>query len=605
MKSRKLKISFLGFILALAGCAGLHAQHFTASVSRNTVGVGEQFEASFSIDANASGFEAPALTNFDVYSGPNESTSVEFVNGNVSQSITFSYILAAKQEGTFSIGPATVHVGGKSLASNTVSVKVVKGSTQNTAQAPNNTSGTAAAGNPDAEVKKNLFIRLIPEKTKVYQGESLLLTIKLYIRVNLQGVENYNFPEYNGFYSQDIGGKNAPITQTRENYNGVSYIVAQLKQTILFPQHAGKLKIDPASIDCNVALRVKSNDIFDQFFGGSYKTVKYNIKSDPVTIEVMPLPPTKNEFSGAVGQFTIKGDLDKSSVKTNDAVNLNIVLSGKGNFKLIDSLPVKFPADFDHYDPKVTDHLTTATSGVSGARSFNYLLIPRHEGKYTIPAEQFTYFDPQKKNYVTLSLPEFNLDVAKGTSNAAVTMTQGVNKEDIKLLGQDIRYIHTDQEPATIVGSYFLFSPIFYAGLCAPFLAFSIIVFARRRYIEMNKDIVAVKQRGATRMAKKRLNAAYKHMGANNKEAFYEEVLKALNGYLSDKFTIPVSELSRDNVTSKLTEKNTKPDTLQKLIAALDNCEYARYAPAAVTSNLTEVYESTVKLITQLEDEIL
>jgi len=608
MKWNKLKILSFTILLAIAGCSGVFGQTLNASVSRNTVGVGEQFEVSFSINANASGFEPPSFSNLDVYSGPNESTSVEFVNGNVSQSVTFSFIVAAKQEGTATIGSATVHVGGKTYNSNPITVKVVKGNPpQNNAQAQqnNSSSGNSTAGNiPSSDIKKNLFVRVIPSKTKVYQGEEILLTVKIYARLNLQGIDNVSFPEYNGFYSTDVGQKNAQIIPTHENYNGIPFTVAVLKQAVLFPEHAGTLKLDPASVDCIVAERVKSNNIFDQFFGGSYKNVKYTIKSDPVSIQVMPLPPTKNAFSGAVGQFSLKTTLDKNSVKANDAVNLNIVLSGDGNLKLVDSLPVKFPPDFDHYDPKITDHITATTSGVSGSRTFNYLLIPRHQGKYTLPAEEFTYFDPQKKSYVSLSIPEFNLDVAKGDNSTATTVAGGVNKEDIKVLGQDIRYIHTEHEFARATDSYFLYSLPFYAGIFTPFLAFLLVVFARRKYIEMNKDVVAVKQRGATRMAKKRLKLAYKHMNANNKEAFYEEILKALNGYLGDKFTIPISELSRETITSKLTEKKLKSETLQKLIAALDNCEYARYAPTAVTSNLSEVYNSTVKLITELEDEI-
>jgi len=604
MKRGKLKI-LLSFFLLLVGCAGLYAQSFTASASKQTVGVGEQFEISYSINTNASGFTPPAFTGFDVYSGPNETTSVEFINGSSSQSLTFSYILAAKQEGTYTLSSASIHTGGKTLASNSITIKVVKGAPaqSNNTQARSNPN-SAQGAIPNADLKKNLFVRIIPSKSKVYQGEEILLTIKIYFRLNLSNVDNATFPEYNGFYSTDVGTKNAPVVPTRENYNGVPFMVANLKQAIVIPERSGNLKIDQASVDCIVAERMKSNNIFDDFFGGSYKNVKYTIKSEPIAIEVMPLPPTKTNFSGAVGQYSLKATLDKSSVKANDAINLNLVLTGSGNLKLIDSLPVKFPPDFDHYDAKITDHISSTTSGISGSRAFNYLLIPRHEGKYSIAGEEFTYFDPQKKNYVTLSTPQFDVDVAKGDNNAAVTMTQGINKEDIKLLGQDIRYIHTGHLPADSVGSFFLFSPIFYTGICLPLLLFSVIVFARRKYIEMNKDIVAVKQRGATRMAKKRLKVAYKYITASNKEGFYEEVIKALNGYLANKFTIPVADLSRETINARLTEKNIKQETLQQLMATLDNCEYARYAPAAVSGNLGEVYEATVTLITKLEDEI-
>jgi hypothetical protein len=609
MKGATHKIVFL-FLLIVAGCTSLYSQTFTARASRTTVAVGEEFQIDYSINANGSGFAAPSLSDFDVYSGPNESTSVEFINGNVSQSITMSFILAAKKEGTFTINGATIHAGGQTLTSNALTIKVVKGNPQaqqNSAQAQNmpNQPSAPAGGTLTGESNKNLFIKLIPSKSKVYQGEGLLLTIKIFTRLNLTNINNPTFPEYNGFFNEDVTGKNVQVTLTRETYNGQPYNVAVLKQTILFPEHPGNLKIDPAGIDCIVAERVKSNNIFDQFFGGGYKNVKYTIKSDPISINVLPLPDTKKEFSGGVGQLSVKGTLDKSSVKANDAINLNITVSGSGNLKLLDSLPVKFPPDFDHYDPKITDHITTTAAGVSGSRTFNYLLIPRHQGKYTIPAEEFTYFDPQKRSYNSLSIPEFNVDVAKGDNNNAVTMTTGSNKEDIKLLGQDIRYIHTGHVSAYPDGSFFLYSVGFYAGLCSPFLAFLLIVFARRKYIELNKDVTAVKQRGATRMAKKRLKTAFKYIATGNKESFYEEIHKALNNYLSDKFAIPVADLSKENITSKLNEKNVKPETLRSLMSALDNCEYARYAPATVTSNLNEVYESSINIITKLEDEIV
>lgn len=606
MNQEKRKIVLITLLLAIAGCFSAYAQRLTASVSNNPVGVGQQFQVSFSFNANGSGFQPPSFSGFDVYSGPNESTSVEFVNGNVSQSITFSYILAAKKEGTFTFGPASINAGGRTFTSSPINIKVVKGSPQqNTAQSQNQgNQGNSASTVPGNDVKKNLFIKVIPTKTKVYEGEQLMVTIKIFTHYSLESVDNASFPEYNGFFSSDAGPKNQQVTLSRGNYNGTPYIIAVLKQTILCPQRSGELKIDPASIDCVVAERQKPRSFIEQIFGGGYKNVKYTIKSDPVTIDVLPLPATNKNFSGAVGQFSLKASLDKNSVKANDAVNLNVVISGNGNLKLIDSLPVKFPPDFDHYDPKITDHISTTESGTSGSRTFDYLVIPRHEGKYTIPSQEFTYFDPQKKNYVTLTIPEFNLDVAKGDNSSAVTVAEGVNKEEVKLLGQDIRYIHTGNISAVMAGNYFLFSLPFYAGIGVPLIAFLLLVFVRRKYIEMNKDVVAVKRRGATRMAHKRLKAAHKHMTANNKEAFYEEIMKAVNGYLGDKFSIPVSELSRETINAKLAEKNVKPETLQKLMSTLDNCEYARYAPATVTSNLNEVYQSTVKLITLLEDEI-
>ncbi len=598
---RRLIIALLPLLLQ-AGY--MHAQNFKASASQNTVGVGQQFQVNYSIDAQAGGFRAPSFSGFDVYSGPNESSSIQFINGSVSQTLSISFILAAKQEGTFTIDGASIESGGKTFTSNSLVIKAVKGSAPSQpAQAQQQGGGsgqqtTALAG----DAKKNLFIRIIPDKTKVYQGQQLLLTVKIFSRMNLQNLDNANFPDYNGFYSQDITPKNQQIIPSKEVYNGVTYMTAVLKQAIVFPQHTGVLKIDPASVDCTVAEKVKANNIFDAFFGGSYRNVKYSIKSDPIAITVLPLPETKKPFSGAVGQYSIKGTLDRTNVKANDAVNLTISVTGSGNLKLIDTLPVKFPPDFDHYDPKIADHFSATASGISGSRTFNYLLIPRSEGHYKIPSEEFTYFDPEKKGYVSLAIPEFAIDVAKGDNTGAVSLNNGTNKEDVKMLGQDIRYLHTGRVPAVPADTKFLYSLPFYAGMGLPVLAFLILAFARRKYIAMNSDQVAVRKRGATRMAKKRLKAAYGFMNSGNKAAFYAEIHSALMKYLSDKFTIPLSELSREKITEELKKKNIKDENIASLMAALDNCEFARYAPSNAAGNLNQVYESAMKLITELHE---
>lgn len=608
MKKSGLKY-VLFVILALAGCLNLYAQQFTASVSKSTVGVGEQFQIDFVLNGNGSNFSPPSFSDFQNAGGPYQSSSFQSINGVNSQSITLTYVLIPKKEGTFTIGPATIHSGGKTLNSNPITIKVVKGGAapqqqNNTARSNTNSSQGAMS---DAQVKQNLFLRIVPEKTKVYLGEAVPITIKVYFRVDLRGFQDFTLPDYNGFYSENVPQK-GQMQVDREIVNGVQYQVGVFKQSVIFPQRAGKLKIDPATAQCIVVEQVRSNDpndIFGQFFGTQKKSV-YDIKSAPVTIDVMPLPQTDKPFSGMVGHINIKSTLDKSTVKANDAVNLNVTVSGDGELKLIDSIPFKFPPDFDHYDPKLTDHLTVNPSGVTGSRNFNYLIIPRHQGNYKIPAVDFTYFDPQKKSYVTLNIPEQELNVAKGDNNsAAVTMNNApVNKQDITLLGSDIRYIHTGNLPAYQTDDYFLYSVPFFAGIIAPLLGFIGFLFGRRRYVELHKDAVGLKQRGATRMAKKRLKMANSLIASNNKEKFYDELHTAINSYLSDKFTIPVADLSRDTITAKLTEKQVSPETLQQLSSVLDNCEFARYAPASVTGDLNEVYNSTVTLITKLEDEI-
>jgi hypothetical protein len=623
----KLRILYIVICCSLlwAGCFSYHlaAQTFTASASKTVVGAGEEFEVSFSIDANGSGFVPPSFSHFNIYSGPNASSSFSFVNGNVSQSISFSFTLAAKEEGTFTIEPASISVGGKTIKSNSLTIQVQKGATGggnananqggNQGQPPPTPQGnnTQEAQAPDKQVKQNLFARIVPEKSKVYEGEELPVSIKVYVRIlnnfQLQGFQDVDIPPYDGFYSEDVPMKGQTVLQ-RETVNGAQYGVATIKQNILFAQRSGKLTINPVDAKCIVVERVKSRDpydVFSQFFGGSEKKSVYDIKSEPLTIQVLPLPHTDKNFSGAVGEYTVHGSIDRNSVNANDAVNLTLTISGSGDLKLVDSLPINFPPDIDHYDPKITDHITASANGVTGSRTFNYLLIPRHEGNYKLSSNDFVYFDPKKKEYVTLSLPEYSLKVAKGTGQSStVTVNGGTSKEDIKLLGQDIRFIHTGHESAYPTGIFFLYSPLFYTGICLPILAFLGFIFLRRRYVEIRSDTAGMKMRAATGMAKKRLRLANKYASENKKEQFYEETLKALNGYLSDKFSIPVSDLSRDSIRQALTSKNVKEETVSNLIAAIDNCELARYAPAGASENLSKVYSDAIQLITQLEDEI-
>jgi len=593
---KKVKLTyFLVVILALAGCFTLHAQNLTASANKTTVGVGEQIQVDYTATVSISSFAPPAFTDFRAQ-GPYQSSSMEIANGVSTQSVTLTYVLVPTKEGTFTIGPASAKSGGKTITSNSLTIKVVKGG-----------SAPSAQQNVNDQLKKNILLRIIPQKTRVYLGEELPVMAKIYFRVNIEPQWQQDNPNFSGFYTMDIPPVRN-VTPKKEVLDGVQYSTVEFPLKVLYAQRSGKIVIDPLSLDLVVDLATKSNDPIQQMLGMMQEQrLPYTVKSEPVTIDVLPLPETDKPFSGLVGHFTMKSTLDKSSVKANDAVNLNVTVSGDGGLKLLDSIPFKFPTDFDHFDPKITDHLNVSSAGVSGSRNFSYVIIPRHQGAYKIPAVEFTYFDPAKKSYETLTMPEISLDVAKGDNTSAsqiTTVNSNVNKEDIKLLGSDIRFIHTGHMPSYELNNFFLFSIPFFAGIITPLLCFAGFLFARRRYIELNKDIVSVKQRGATRMAKKRLTTAFGFIASGNKESFYEEVHKAVNSYLSDKFTIPVADLSRETIVKRLTEKSVTPDTIQKLSAVLDDCEYARYAPASVTGNLQQVYDSTVTLITALEDEI-
>jgi len=585
------------------------AQKFTATASKTKVAVGETFQLTFSLNANGTNFKMPALNEFDVYSGPNQSTSMSFVNGAMSQSITLSYIIAAKKEGKVTITPASVIVNGANVQSNSLVIEVVKGGTttnpnQNSQNQQQNPSSPSNEGIGD-----NLFVRTSVNKTKAFQGEQITVTHKVYTRYQLRGFQDIKFPDYTGFWSQDVPSNNQQIQVSNENVDGVVYSVAELKKTFIFPQRSGKLQIEPMKVE--VVVRKQSNkrprDIFDQFFGGGYEDATYSVKSKPIIIEVTPLPEANKpaNFAGAVGDFSFKAEVNKDKVKANDAINLTVTINGKGNIKLVDPLKINFPEDFETYDAKTKDNISTTASGVSGSKTFDYLAIPRHEGDYKIEPISFSYFDPEKKQYITLPSPEFKIHVDKGKDgDSGANVFNPRSKEDVKVLGNDIRYIKTKNIQLMPRGNYFFGSAAFYLLLIIPFFLFFLFIFIRRKHIEKNNDSVAVKSRKATRMAKKQLVLAEKHLNANNKEQFYVEIFKALHGYTGNKFNIPTANLNKDNIADSMRQREISEATIQQLMSTLDNCEFAHYAPSAASGDLKGIYNNTVELITKIENEI-
>jgi hypothetical protein len=362
-------------------------------------------------------------------------------------------------------------------------------------------------------------------------------------------------------------------------------------------------------VECT--LRQRSNkrpaSLIEQMMGGGFENVAFKTKSKPLSIEVLPLPEAGKPpgFAGAVGDYSYKVELSKDKVKANEAVNLIITLSGKGNLKLVEAPKVAFPEDFETYDPKVKENISVG-AGVGGSKTFDYLLIPRHEGDYKINNLDFTFFNPAKNEYVTIPSPELNIHVDKGdgTGNTSANVYSPANKTDVRELGTDIRYIKTNEPGLKDKNEYFFGSGAFWTGLISPFILFFLFLFYRRRTIEQNKDAIAVKSRKATKMAKKRLSAAEQHLRSANKELFYLEISQALYGYLSDKLNIAGADLNKGTIAEMLAGKSVSETTITQLISTLDNCEYARYAPSAVSGDLNMIYTNTVELITKIENEI-
>lgn len=600
------------FLLFISFWAKSQTPSFIAQVSKNHVAVGEVFQVAFTLNGAGSNLVYPNFKDFDIYSGPNQSQSMSMVNGTISQSTTLSLFIAAKKEGKFTIGAASVMSGNQKLETKPIVIEVVKGNAQQqqgnpNAQAQQTPQNQGKEKNQYASEISNddLFVRTYLSKTKCFLGEQLTLTQKVYSRVDLRGFQNVKFPPYNGFWSQQEQG-NQQIDLKQENVNGVMYYVADYNKVYLFPQRTGTISVEAIELDCIVRRQTKRQprNIFEQFFGaGGYEDVAIKVKSKPVKVEVVDLP-TENKptvFSGAVGDFGYKAEIDKNQVKANEAVNLKITVSGKGNIKLIEPLKLNLPESFEVYDPKESESIKTQ-GGVSGSITYNYLIIPREKGEYTLNDLGFNFFDAEKKQYVTIPSPDINLTVLEGDPGSAQIITP--KKHGVKESENDIRYIKTGDLGLKKNDEEFFSSTTHYLLLIFPTLLFFAGLFFVRQHIKANSDLVAVKERKAAKLAKKQLAIAEKHMQANNKEAFFTEILNAINKYIGDKFALSIVDLSKEKISEMLLSRNVSSTTTKNVIDTLNTCEFAKYAPSAVTGDLKQVYNDTVELISQIEEQI-
>lgn len=583
--------------------------------------VGRPFQLTYSVNQRSKDLRAPEITDFDVLAGPYTSTSssTSFVNGKRTSSFsqTYTYTLMAQRTGTFTIAPATIRVSGDEYTSNGVRITVLPEDEQPAQQnqASKNTHAQQASngnsGNSGNVSSENLFIRTIVSKTRVHEQEAILLSYKLYFAgVDVaQFTNNTKIPEFTGFLKQDL--EQGEIQTELENYNGRNYQTATLYRTLLYPQHSGDIKIDPAQFEAvlRVQTRAQVRSIFDDFFG-TYTNVTRAITAPGVTVHVDALPSGKPAgFSGGVGHFSLTPQISQTEVQTNDAVTIRIDITGTGNMKLLKTPTIDWPEGFEPYDPKVTNNFKTTPSGVSGTKSIEYLAIPRASGDYTIPAVSFSYFDTQDDTYKTLSTPEYTLHVKKGAneqSGANSVVNNYVNKEDIKQLGSDIRYINTvaptlkvQKEAAVEYGSW-IFWLLYIVPLCVALLVFAI--FHKR--IKENADITRVRYKRANKVAQKRLKQAGKLLKDNQKEAFYEEIERAAWTYLSDRLSIPTADLNKDNIASILREKGVSEELIKEVNDVLSTAEFARYAPSSDHA-MDDMYKATGQLIDRLENEKL
>jgi hypothetical protein len=584
---------------------------FTAT-AKSQVRVGERFQLNFTINAEGKGFRGPEITDFQVLSGPNASTSssVQIIQGRVQSKVeyVFSYILRANSEGTYTIPAARVTADGKEYVSNTVSIKVLPGSGGSTG------SGQSAAG---ADTKDELFLRASVNNTNPYLGEQVIITYKIYTTISISNINTSKISSFPGYWAKDLFENLREYPQQREVINGKEYMVAEVKKFALFPQRTGEIIIQPGEVSCVAQIRTtgsrsRSSDPFfdsffnDPFFNSRIQNVEKQLNSNSLKINVKPLP-TQNrpaDFQGAVGEFSFQPEISATEVNANEPITMKFTLRGKGNLELIDPPVINFPPGFEVYDPETKNNITANASGISGSRSFEYLIIPRNPGDYSIKPATFSFFNPNTNQYRSLSSPEYNIQVNRTTSTSQAITFSGINQEEVQYITRDIRHIKLPPYQLRPINTFFFRSGTYYILLITPLLLSLAIIIFWRRTVKLRNDTAMLKYRKATKVSRKRLKLAGQFLKNKNENAFYEEVSRALWGYLSDKLIIDKASLSVDNVKDVLEKRKVTTNIINQFIETLNHTEYARFAPGNKSENMEKIYNKALAIISKIEREL-
>ncbi len=579
------------------------AQSFTASVNNNKVGVNDRFEVSFTFsgkDVNAlRNFNPPDFSNFLTLSGPNQSTSMQIINGVLSASRTYSFILQPRSIGKFTIGSASIEFDGQKFTTSPIQLEV-------TASSPQQQKRDDDASVSNEEIAQNLFIRASADKQRVVMGEQVTVTYKLYIRLNIASSMSISkLPKYQGFWVEELE-TSSNIMFSTEVVDGKQYRVGVLKRVALFPSQTGELSVTPFELKVPIQIQKKrrSQSLFDDFFGdpfGRYETIEFNARSNTLRVNVLP-PPEANRpqsFKNAVGEFSISSSVGSQEVKTDEPVSLKIEISGTGNIKLLDIPEVNIPPGFDKYDPKVDEQISRS-GRVSGKKTFEYLIVPRAAGKKIIPSVEFSFYNPARNQYVTLTTPEYTLNVSQGERKTDSEFAD-FRREGIRQLGEDIRFIKTASGSFNKKGEIVLHSIGFWTAVGLPLLAFIGLIAWKRRDEKLSADIQSLKYRKAEKIAKSRLKLAKKLMEENNYQQFYTEISAALFGYLEDKLSIPKSEFTLDRAVDELNKRKVENSIVERLSKNIEKCEFIRFAPGAGKEDMPPMYDELTNVIIDIE----
>lgn len=620
------KTGIIGLIIALLAPLAIIAQEPSIKVStKSQVSVGEQFRIAFEVNAEGKRFSAPTFEGFTLVGGPfnSSSSSVQIVNGSMSRTVsnTYSYVLRAEKEGEFTIGSASIVVDGKEVKSEPYRITVVAGSPDagNTAQGGQQSSGQDRQSTNDPQVSgKDLFLKVSPSKRSAYVGEPVVLTYKLYTRVPVSQLSVSKMPSYGGFWMKECNDNNGnSLRQSSEVVNGIEYTTAEVKKVVLIPQKPGKLTIEPMGIECLAQIVTqrntqRSNDPFDVFFNDpffsrGYTNVQKNIETPTLSLDVKSLPENGKPvgFLGAVGNYNFSTTIDRNEASTNEALTLTVTVSGSGNLELLNLPAPAFPPDFEVYDPKITSAVDANGQGMSGTKKAEYLIIPRRAGDFSVPPVEFSYFNPSKQQYVTLRSSQMDIKVNKGVGgDSGEGGVYASNQESIKYLGSDIRHIKTGEPKLRPVNSHFFASPLYFIILLVLLILFLVALALVKKRRQFKQDVVLVRNKKATKVAKGRLKNAYKFLKDKDQNHFYEEMSQALWGYISDKLGIERSVLSMDTVKEAMMNKGIDESLSSQFVETLNTCEFARFAPGDAAAKMEGLYEMGMDVIMKVEKTI-
>ena len=601
---------FLFLLLALNATA----QELTVRAP-GRVDLGRRFEVRYEVNDRASDFRGPSFKGLSVLSGPmtSQSTSMSIINGKTSRSSTFgfTYILQADVEGTFNIGGASCTVDGKKITCPGFTITVEKGTQQAQPQQPNAYGGNsrqqqayaqpASSSNIDS---KQLFARASISKSNPYQGEQVILTYKIYTQVSLSQYQIDKLPGNKGFWSEDLT-KDGSVKQYSETVNGRNYQVAEIRRGALFGQESGKLTIEPLDLDVLAIVQRQRRstgsiwDLFDDPFFNPTQAVEKHLSTNSLTVNVRPLPGgAPDGFNGAVGKFSAKSGVDTREVRANEAITYRLTISGSGNLMLIDAPKLNFPKVFEVYDPQIDDKISRSNSGISGSRTFEWVLIPRSQGDYEIPAFDFAYFDPATGKYATSHVDAISVHINKGDPNAMKNVTS--NKSNVKLLNSDINYIQTGATHFETLNQKHGVEWWFWTFLVLILGGAIVAILLGRRYQAQQQDIAGVRLRRATKEARKRLKKAAAHLYTGDDNSFYEEIYKAIWGCLADKYNIELSRLSSDTVHDCLVEKSVPEEQQQRIMKTLQDVDFARFAPGDAATKKQQIYDEALEMIVMI-----